>query len=87
MLQQFVSSNPNSPVSTITDNHYRSLGLNLSTARFGVRKELHKYNSLALGVWINVLPRLFWQEHRKSVLVIRADAEQRVEKTIGPLRS
>jgi len=77
--------------SPITDHHQRSLRLSLSTAGFGVRKKLRKCNSLALGVWMNVLscslPCSFWQEHRKGLLVVRADAEQRMEKTIGSLSS
>lgn len=36
---------------------------------------------------MNVLSSSYWQEHRKSLLVIRADAEQRIDKTTGPLSS
>lgn len=87
MLHQSVSSNPSSPLKSHYRHHYRSLRLSLSTTGFGVRKEPHKCNSLALGVWVNVLSHSFWQKDRKSLLATRADAEQRMEKTTGPLSS
>lgn len=70
--------------SPTTGHRHRSLRASLSAAGFGVRKELHEYDSLASGAWMNVFSRSFWQGHRKSLVVIRADVEQKMEKPIGP---
>lgn len=71
--------------SPVPGHRHRCPRLSLSAAGFGVRKEFHERDSLALGVWMDVFSCSFWQGHSRSLVGIRADVELKMEKPIGPL--